>query len=276
MASEAQIKANRRNAMKSTGPKSMEGKSKVSKNAITYGVFTDTPLLPHENAEEFKALCENMAQVFPPTDAYAAGLVERIVMCIWRQRRLRAAEAAKLNVSLVPESYVDEINKTLRIGFDKHLTAEDISAGQESNYQYFLNLETELNTLDIKAVPTMLKDFKNNAPNSCAQLHEAAQNKGIDWSDFLSDSDLIIKTLEDIKKNVGKWLAGNKLKHTGYELAEQIKVSRLIPMGDNMDFLTKYQTQLDTDLYRAIDAYKRHVDWREKYVEIEVNNKTIE
>jgi hypothetical protein len=38
MASPAQIAANRRNARKSTGPTTAEGKSRVSRNAITHGV----------------------------------------------------------------------------------------------------------------------------------------------------------------------------------------------------------------------------------------------
>jgi len=53
--SKAQIKANRQNAKRSTGPTSPTGKLKVSQNAITHGIFAASPLLPHENAKEFSA-----------------------------------------------------------------------------------------------------------------------------------------------------------------------------------------------------------------------------
>ena len=52
--SKAQIKANRQNAKRSTGPTSIQGKLTVSQNAITHGIFAASTLLPHEDEEEFK------------------------------------------------------------------------------------------------------------------------------------------------------------------------------------------------------------------------------
>jgi hypothetical protein len=40
MATEKQINANRKNAQKSTGPKTAEGKAAVSQNAVKHGLFT--------------------------------------------------------------------------------------------------------------------------------------------------------------------------------------------------------------------------------------------
>ncbi len=40
MTSDKQIRANRRNALKSTGPKTSEGKSKVKRNALKHGLLT--------------------------------------------------------------------------------------------------------------------------------------------------------------------------------------------------------------------------------------------
>ena len=40
MLSDAKLEANRRNAKKSTGPKSDEGKAKVSRNANKHGLFS--------------------------------------------------------------------------------------------------------------------------------------------------------------------------------------------------------------------------------------------
>jgi len=78
----------------------------VSQNAITHGIFAASPLLPHENDKEFSALCLSVADVYPPEDAIAASLVERIILAIWRQKRLRIAEAAKLVISSSPEMMI--------------------------------------------------------------------------------------------------------------------------------------------------------------------------
>jgi len=54
MATDAQIDANRRNAAKSTGPKTEEGKAKIRLNALKHGGRAKTtdvmPVLPHEEA----------------------------------------------------------------------------------------------------------------------------------------------------------------------------------------------------------------------------------
>src|SRR5271166_6267100 len=57
MASAAQIAANRRNALKSSGPKTDEGKDRVRRNAITHGLTARTimPDLPQEKPERARA-----------------------------------------------------------------------------------------------------------------------------------------------------------------------------------------------------------------------------
>jgi len=54
-------------------------------------------------------------------------------------------------------------------------------------------------------------------------------------------------------------------------MAQQLKLAKLIPDGKSVDFLSKYQVQLDTDLYRAIEAFKKHMAWRVEHLEIDVN-----
>ncbi len=50
MSSEAQIAANRRNALRSTGPKSAaDGKSRASRNAIQHGIHSQTSVLFNES-----------------------------------------------------------------------------------------------------------------------------------------------------------------------------------------------------------------------------------
>lgn len=267
MTSVAQIKANRRNARKSSGPKSKEGKITVSKNALTYGIFSNIPLLSHENEEEFRALCENIANVFPAVDAYAASLVERIIICVWRQQRLRAAEAAKLTISLTPEAMMPDINEALHMPYNKLLTAKDISQSQETKYQYFVEVLGQFNKIKIASVtPSNLDSLKEKVPKVYEQLELHAD----DWATFCKDAKLITSSLEKIKADLVTWIETNEIKHTGFTIAQQLKSAKLVPMGSNLEFLSKYQTQLDTDLYRAIDAYKRHIEWRQKHIEIEV------
>ena len=53
MSSKAQVKANRKNAKKSTGPKTAEGKEKVSKNAAKHGLFAAEAVITGENPADY-------------------------------------------------------------------------------------------------------------------------------------------------------------------------------------------------------------------------------
>ena len=53
MATKAQIKANRENAKKSTGPRTEEGKARVSLNALKHGLLARDAVLPSEDPAEF-------------------------------------------------------------------------------------------------------------------------------------------------------------------------------------------------------------------------------
>jgi hypothetical protein len=174
--SKAQIKANRQNAKRSTGPTSPTGKLKVSQNAITHGIFAASPLLAHENAKEFEALCLSVADVYPPVDAIAASLVERIILAIWRQKRLRIAEAAKLAMSTSPEMMIREINDFLDLSFSQRLDANSISKAQEQTFVYCKQLLAEFEGLDIQTLPANLELVFDKIPKIYGRLKKDLQD----------------------------------------------------------------------------------------------------
>ena len=55
MATLKQFEANRRNAQKSTGPKTPEGKSAVSMNALRHGLTGHTIILPSEDLKAYES-----------------------------------------------------------------------------------------------------------------------------------------------------------------------------------------------------------------------------
>src|ERR671916_1620580 len=93
MTSEKQIRANRRNAQRSTGPKTPEGKAAVRLNARTHGLRSQEVLLPGEDEEALKELDENLRAELEPVGEMENLLVDGIVAAHWRLRRLRRVEA---------------------------------------------------------------------------------------------------------------------------------------------------------------------------------------
>ena len=60
MTSEKKAEANRRNALKSTGPKTPEGKDAVRLNALKHGLLSEEILLPGEDEEALRELGEHL------------------------------------------------------------------------------------------------------------------------------------------------------------------------------------------------------------------------
>ncbi|MGA7870375.1 MAG: hypothetical protein WCA22_05690 [Candidatus Binatus sp.] len=93
MASVRQIKANRRNALQSTGPRSAEGKARVSSNALKHGLTGRDVVLPNENPDEYESFRADLLSSLDPQGALEGALAEKIVVYLWRLRRVPGFEA---------------------------------------------------------------------------------------------------------------------------------------------------------------------------------------
>jgi len=90
--SEKKIKANRRNAAKSTGPRTARGKSYSRLNALKHGILASQAVLTtiegRSERTAFEDLVSGLTLDFRPTGTFEQSLVQQIAACIWRQRRL--------------------------------------------------------------------------------------------------------------------------------------------------------------------------------------------
>jgi len=100
MASEMQDTANREDAGTSTGPKSVEGKLIVSRNAIKHGIFSKDIIISKGDGKEDKAdfdvLLANLAEDLQPIGKLEELLVEKIAVNYWRLRRLIRFESGQI------------------------------------------------------------------------------------------------------------------------------------------------------------------------------------
>jgi hypothetical protein len=87
MASQAQINANRKNALKSTGPRTKEGKETVSQNAVKHGLCANRNVIKSESQEEYNMFKDEMIADLAPIGAMEYMLADRIVCLSWRLKR---------------------------------------------------------------------------------------------------------------------------------------------------------------------------------------------
>lgn len=96
MATELQKRANRSNALKSTGPTSDAGKVAVRLNATRHGLLSNAPIMAGEDEGEFNALRAQLQSEVAPVGILETQLCERMASTIWRLRRLSHIEAGLL------------------------------------------------------------------------------------------------------------------------------------------------------------------------------------
>ncbi len=100
MATEKQIEANRRNAQKSTGPKTAEGKAASRFNALNHGLRAERLALPHEDLDEVQAFVDAIVEAIGPSDAVEAELACEVATLSWKLRRAERYEHAVLSKRL--------------------------------------------------------------------------------------------------------------------------------------------------------------------------------
>ena len=94
MTTPVKVDANRRNARRSTGPRTLVGKARSSKNAFRHGLLSKNVLLPDEDAEKFGAFRDNITTRLDPQGEVEHLLVDKIVMSAWRLGRVYRLEAS--------------------------------------------------------------------------------------------------------------------------------------------------------------------------------------
>ena len=84
--------SNRRNAQKSTGPRTAQGKANSRLNALKHGLLASNATIAviegRAHRKEFEAMVDGLGQDFQPVGTFEQLLVEDIAGCFWKKRRL--------------------------------------------------------------------------------------------------------------------------------------------------------------------------------------------
>ena len=138
MASEAQIIANRRNARKSTGPRSRKGKNAISQNAVKHGLMARQAVISSENRAEFRIYRDWMLAELAPAGPMESILAQRIVSLSWRLKRAGIIQKQTID-AMKADNTVSPLTKlTQSIVFknqgqplpDSSTTAADLTLGR--------------------------------------------------------------------------------------------------------------------------------------------------
>ena len=98
MTSLRQIESNRRNAQRSTGPKTQSGKARSSQNAVRHGLTAETVIGPLEDPVDYQAFEQPVTTGYDAETTVERELVLRLASLLWRLRRATSVETGLLQI----------------------------------------------------------------------------------------------------------------------------------------------------------------------------------
>jgi hypothetical protein len=153
MTSYRQIEANRRNALRSTGPRTEAGKLQSRRNAVRHGLTAETVIGSLEDVEDYSAFEAAIIADYDAQSAVERELVLRLASILWRLRRATAMETGLFEIHAERLSHNPGANQLLPRY--RGVTREAGSNGGSANdaQQNGMNQPAALAVSQIKADP---------------------------------------------------------------------------------------------------------------------------
>ncbi len=172
MATQAQIEANRRNALKSSGPRTPDGKSASARNAVKHGLTAKDLVIPPGQQSEFDQLTAGLRDHLNPQGTLETVLFQQILTAAWRLIRCDRVEAELCARTTEPDPLLDpKLQPTLRtlastrsqaLRQQRQATAELRALQTERIYrQEMLPAEIEPNEAGIATLRTLLHKLRH-------------------------------------------------------------------------------------------------------------------
>ncbi len=108
--SEAQLRANRLNAQKSTGPRTEEGKQRASLNATRHGLTGQVLTLTAEEMKALHALIGDLEKQYLPGNTHEKHLVHMLAQLQYRLHRIMATEHNLFAIGITENSEFWDVN----------------------------------------------------------------------------------------------------------------------------------------------------------------------
>ena len=261
---EQRLAANRINAQSSTGPVTARGKSIAARNATRHGLLSTRLLLNDEDASEFQHLLGELMGSLRPTDAVERLLVERIAVTVWRQQRLVRAETAKLTLACQPIKIAGAVSSELERGYSQKLELEDLSPFDRTQERWCRRVIGEIDALE----DFDLEILQQKAPLTYQQLaSDAAEDQETPEAHAAARDGGLAGYIVELSLWCRKQLTEAEARPHILALAEHARARNIVLPPDALETFSRYQTTLDSQLYKALKALREAQEWRLKTLE---------
>lgn len=266
MTTDKQITANRKNALKSTGPSTELGKSFSSVNATKHGLRSRQVVIEGESQREFDDFRLMIIEHYAPADPIEASLVDRVTVCLWRLRRTETIEAQifdnlredmiadqrknnpnPLVITLPPDPADSPTQETLQIRLGLLLLQV-----LQQYYEFQPDPQIASTISRMKAAIKYMRENPNIVYVPGLRRYLQGIREIFADSEFFSDDDLReidegIEYLLDFEKQA----AEENQPNIGHAVTADITTNNVLTK------LTRYESQIQSSLFKAMHELQR-------------------
>ena len=270
--SPAQIEANQRNAQKSTGPKTAEGRSKSKLNALKHGLLSQEVLVrgkfASESPQEFKKLAEHFYADLDPVGAVECLLVDQIVTAYWRMRRVLRAEAGEIALNVDSGQWqrtrVEIRHESMNWGsfddptrfMENSALGNPVMASQLKDVRASVEETGRLTGTAIQKVKFQGKPYRLTQELEEFRLKLESNPQGLDPAALGAWQKEQALSFLDHKLRMISW--NQELCDEHERNAEQAhQAADVLPPPKVLDKFMRYETKLERQLYRAMNQLER-------------------
>jgi len=260
--SQRKLDANRLNAKKSTGPKTLRGKAYSRRNALKHGLFAKHWLeffMLGEDSQEYDDLLSGLGEQYQPVGKGEELEVERIAQCWWKLKRAGRYEMASIRVA-VRDVGAKELARQAEDLTIRHKKDEDL-------IRVLLELMSEIDATE--EVPKDMKDriFAVRPGFNSLWLTLEAATEGMlkrvgsgkifqQMVDEVSQEDCSLILSWFTIRNAIKFIEEGRQFRTS-NVQEVAIAEHVIPSSKALDKLLRYETAIERNLNRAQDRLER-------------------
>src|SRR4030043_248088 len=133
MSSDAKVLANRLNCQKSTGPRTIKGKTAVSQNAVKHGLRAEQDVITSESEADFNLYRQQLLDELSPVSPMESMLAERIVTLSCRLKR--AGRFQNQAIDVLNSNQTNDPLKKLTQSLFRSIAGESPGSANNSNGQ---------------------------------------------------------------------------------------------------------------------------------------------
>lgn len=236
--------ANRRNAQRSTGPKTPRGKATTRFNALKHGFLSKQVVISsnhiQESTADFQVLVAECWDYFQPVGRPEELLVEQIAVCFWNSRRAIRCE-------------LGEVKRSLQ--FDQ----EQFEAKQDD----FTSLKLAIKIWTLETAKSEIQTQGGLSDRTVSNIHKDFGKYDISTPEYLvcqgSDREVWKKTLLQKVEDYLRWwrLMLENVEHLERKEAEARKEALALPRVEGLDRIMRYQAANERRLHKCFAELER-------------------